>query len=146
VARPATEGIVTQALETATAAAESAAAEVRDQATALAIEAQQQAQTVITQVTTGLDQISTQTQSQLREIERALEQHTALLLGNTNAPAVTGPDTNQPSTVVSTNTNMVPTNAVRALETNATGLVTNAVQETQKTLDRLLGPKRSGSQ
>lgn len=146
VARPATDGIVTQALETVTAAAESAAAKVRDQAAALATEAQQQAQTVITQLTTGLDQISTQTQSQLQEIERTVEQQTALILGNANAPAIDGLDTNQPSAVVSTNTNMVPTNAVRALETNAAAVVTNAVQETQKALDRLLVPRRTGSQ
>lgn len=146
VARPTAEGIVTQALDTVTAAAESAATEIRDQAAGLASEAQQQAQTVITQFTAGLDQISTQTQSQLQEIERTLEQHTTLLLGNTNAPAVPGADTNQPYTGVSTNTNMVLTNAVRPLETNASALVTNAVQETQKAIDRLLGPRRTGAQ
>jgi hypothetical protein len=142
VARP-TEGIVTQALETVTAVAESAATEVRDQATALAAEAQQQAQTVITQLTAELDQVSTQTQNQLQEFERMLGQQVASRQGASNAPPAAGDNTN--SSVLA-HSNAVPTNVVRGLETNATAVVTNAVQETQKALDRLLGPKRTSPQ
>jgi hypothetical protein len=124
------------------------AQQAQDQARSLVSDVQQQAQTFVTQMPAELQQVSTQAQTQLESITgNALElgglsqRLSALRVGETN---LAGADTEAPNpTAQALQVAPAQSEPATRLETNVVTPVTNAVQEVQKTINRLFPPRRN---